>query len=396
MRPISKSYRLLNFLNRRHSAPVKGTVSGASWALAAVSSNSFTLANHVRSKIAADDFKTGLRQLHWITRRSPFRLSLLNDRFFDPTDGMELTELQAFHRYLDRIGGKRSPFDDATDRLYALAREAHLHLTQGDQAKFEQTLQTYRRCFREAEELLKDIKPAPRQGKPKHGENENVFSKSDARHALSDFAALAAQNGSPWYVISGTFLGLIREGGWLDHDYDVDIGVHAEEFDLQQMKTALQECPAFEIRKIDNQIRIARQGDRYVIENLPTMIKVIHKSGINIDLFVHYLEDGVRWHGSILHRWDNHDFELVDYELDGVAVKGPKNADQYLTENYGDWKTPVTEFNCTTGTPNLAIVSNLFSPALFLKRVGALYEEGNYEQAEKLKKSLSGHPLIEG
>ncbi|HEX4239796.1 MAG TPA: hypothetical protein VHZ53_00180 [Steroidobacteraceae bacterium] len=68
---------------------------------------------------------------------------------------------------------------------------------------------------------------------------------------------------------------------------------------------------------------------------------------------------------------------MARYHLAGVAVQGPADADRYLTENYGDWRVPVKTFSATTGTPNLRLVSNLFSPALFLKRM--LYHAGRGE-----------------
>jgi hypothetical protein len=40
-----------------------------------------------------------------------------------------------------------------------------------------------------------------------------------------------------------------------------------------------------------------------------------------------------------------------------------------LTENYGDWRTPVKEFSCSTGTPNLTVVSNFYSISFFLRRL---------------------------
>ena len=47
---------------------------------------------------------------------------------------------------------------------------------------------------------------------------------------------------------------------------------------------------------------------------------------------------------------------------------GPVDYDKYLSENYGDWRTPVTDFHFTTGTPNLTLQNNPLSLAFFLKR----------------------------
>ena len=75
-------------------------------------------------------------------------------------------------------------------------------------------------------------------------------------------------------------------------------------------------------------------------------------------------------------------FDLADYTLAGVPVLGPADADRYLTENYGDWRTPVTEFNCTTGTPNLVISRTFRSVALFLTRLAHFAHGDPAEYAE--------------
>lgn len=61
--------------------------------------------------------------------------------------------------------------------------------------------------------------------------------------------------------------------------------------------------------------------------------------------------------------------ELVEYRLRGVTILGPRDGDRYLTEGYGDWRTPVKEFNCSSGRYNLMVVRNLLGLCLFLKRL---------------------------
>lgn len=98
------------------------------------------------------------------------------------------------------------------------------------------------------------------------------------------------------------------------------------------------------------------------------MIKLHHNSGVQVDIFIHFEEGPVYWHGSSLHRWDNLKFDLVEREFLGLNVLAPREADRYLTENYGDWRTPVKQFNCSTGTPNVAISDSCKTRCYFLKR----------------------------
>src|SRR5690606_9688898 len=79
-------------------------------------------------------------------------------------------------------------------------------------------------------------------------------------------------------------------------------------------------------------------------------------NGTNIDIFVHHREPDVIWHGGVKIRWDNTPFGLVPCDFLGRRFLIPSNADRYLTENYGDWKVPVTDFDSAYDTPNARVL----------------------------------------
>ena len=62
-------------------------------------------------------------------------------------------------------------------------------------------------------------------------------------------------------------------------------------------------------------------------------------------------------------------------------------------DNYGDWRTPVTEFNCTTGTPNLVISRTFRSVALFLTRL-AHFAHGDPAEYAKLRATLVADGML--
>jgi hypothetical protein len=220
------------------------------------------------------------------------------------------------------------------------------------------------------------------------------FSKLDAVQALQDFAALLPIEDWPWYVISGTFLGLHREGGFLAHDYDIDVGINADGLDLGRLLAILAASKIFVVKKLDHHIVVDHQvGVGYSMTQTPALLKLIHKNGLNTDLFIHHFENGKCWHGSILHRWENTPFDTERRVLEGVVVNAPTNADLYLTENYGNWRTPVKQFDCSTGTPNLVVSKNFKSMALFIKRL-ALQSVDNPPEALKLKNALLAAGLL--
>ena len=47
------------------------------------------------------------------------------------------------------------------------------------------------------------------------------------------------------FLVSGTLLGFIREGGLLEHDNDLDIGVFADEVTTEELVQFLQENNAY-------------------------------------------------------------------------------------------------------------------------------------------------------
>ena len=103
----------------------------------------------------------------------------------------------------------------------------------------------------------------------------------------------------------------------------------------------------------------------------------------------HYFDNDIIWHGSSYHRWENKIFDIETYNLHGVDVYGPKDSNLYLTENYGEWKTPVTDFHFNTGTPNLSIVKNPSSIAMFIKRISEFRSRKSFLKNEDILQKLN-------
>ena len=188
----------------------------------------------------------------------------------------------------------------------------------------------------------------------------------------------------PWFLVSGTFLGLIREKNFLAHDYDIDIGIFDDNFDLIMLQKKLNKNKDFFIKKIEHSLagEFKKGYFKFSKNNKPVLVKIVHRTGINLDFFVHYIDNDhprkLIWHGSSYHRWGNLPFRLKEYKFIDLPVLGPSNYNKYLSENYGDWRTPVTDFHFTTGTPNLVIQNNPSSLALFLKIIAECLSQNSY------------------
>lgn len=166
------------------------------------------------------------------------------------------------------------------------------------------------------------------------------YSDIKAATALSHLKHVFNQNQIEFFLISGTLLGCIREGKLLGHDKDIDIGVW-ENHSVESLADI-----------------IYNSGYFYVLPMYsPDILVVRHVNGVTIDIFIHHREVDDYWHAGGKSKWHNSPFELAEYTFLGGQYLIPKDYDRYLTENYGDWRTPNTEFDSALDTPNMEIVS---------------------------------------
>ena len=193
-------------------------------------------------------------------------------------------------------------------------------------------------------------------------QKSNPFALADARNTLQAMAELLDGTQMPWYLVSGTFLGTHREGDFLSHDYDIDVGINVEHFDHDALIAGIMAAKDLLLVSISPYVHLEISPNGLAqFEERPALYSIMHSSGIEVDLFIHHKDGDQRWHGSVKHRWTNSDFDLTDYTISGLKVRGPADANRYLTENYGVWRIPVKAFNCSTGTPNVSFNHNLIS-----------------------------------
>lgn len=162
-----------------------------------------------------------------------------------------------------------------------------------------------------------------------------------AARALSDIRQHLDESNIPFFLISGTLLGCIREHKLLAHDKDIDIGVW-ETHTVGELHAILRKSGCF-----------------YILPNNNKQLLVIrHVNGTTIDIFIHYREANDYWHAGGKSKWHNTPFELVYQDFLGSQYLIPKNYDLYLTENYGNWHTPKPIFDSALDTPNMEITSH--------------------------------------
>lgn len=196
------------------------------------------------------------------------------------------------------------------------------------------------------------------------------FNDKDAIQALNALKTCLDENNVPFFLISGTLLGFIRENRLLSHDKDIDIGVW-NSHSVEQLKTIIKNSGCFYILPIYSK----------------DILVVRHVNGINIDIFIHYRTDNDYWHAGRKCSWHNTPFELSRRYFLGNEYLIPHDYELYLCENYGEnWLIPNTNFDSALDTPNMRILSQSDFVIYLYKKI--LCADVNDDRKQKLIKNL--------
>lgn len=403
---VEKSYRLLRFINKPRPRIVRFLYGISAWvsllvlgAPLGVATDSFRLA------MDPNGIKIVIRRLIWFANASWLPVSIRSDYFFDISEKLGSNGCRALIAWLEN-NSRIDEFDRSIwlAELHGgiLERECERHgelvIRNGDPMK--QDDDNFITRLNESLKVLskKIVYGSSSQEKiKKFNKAGGSFDKADAYEAIADFRTLMETLEWPWYVVSGTFLGAVREQDFLGHDYDIDVGVDEEYFSFSMLKEKVSASDEWFI-KAANYCTFREKSDenfvRYYQLEQPILVKLVHKSGLVADLFVHIKEGDVVWHGSPIHRWDNSAFDLAVYQLGHETVLGAKDADRYLTENYGDWRTPVYQFDCSIDPPNIRYSRTARSVTYLCKVAYRLFLDGETAKAQRYLTSLEAAGVV--
>ena len=181
-------------------------------------------------------------------------------------------------------------------------------------------------------------------------------------------SALARDDLHP-FLMSGTLLGLIRDGTFMEHDHDIDIGLLPGD-DVDQAIASLEVLGGFEVEVA---------GGR---------VAATHRSGVVVDVFPHELRDGLFWHSTKIHEWWNTPFDVTERELAGVRFPIPDDPERYLDENYGAWSRPVPFFDISFDTPNRQYIECLDTVRFLHSRCRRALDNGDRWLLESAAREL--------
>ena len=167
---------------------------------------------------------------------------------------------------------------------------------------------------------------------------------------LAEMHELLSTKNIPYYADAGTLLGFIRDGGFIKHDDDIDIGIMPDT-----------------VRPPDVLKVFMNAGWGYVhgfkLNGRVLEFTVKHSCGLTVDVFFHkYCEDDRRFLHEIFLRWypdrkypNERANTALKYRLrgpdgltmmkvHGVEVSIPTNAREVLDSEYGPWEHPDPSF----------------------------------------------------
>lgn len=167
----------------------------------------------------------------------------------------------------------------------------------------------------------------------------------DHSHARENLvAAVEALSGiglTP-FLVDGTLLGAVREGNFIGHDKDIDLGLPIEQL-TPAIVVVLQAC-GFTPWKTYG---LPERGLQYSFK----------RHGIKLDIFFYYPDNGelfhAAWKDGTPIRYGYPTFILGPLEFLGHTFHAPADPVAFLVTKYGpEWKTPVTVWDWAWGPHN--------------------------------------------
>jgi hypothetical protein len=159
-------------------------------------------------------------------------------------------------------------------------------------------------------------------------------------YVIRDLVDVLRKADIPFFLAAGTALGVIRNGRPLDHDNDIDIGIFEEHWNRDKL-----------IETFRNHARF----DFDTPHPKSTKIGLVHRGGAAVDIFRFYKEGESIYHDAVFVRWKNSPFSVFERHTASSDYFLPEDEDRYLSENYGDWRTPDSTFDAFVDGPNVEV-----------------------------------------
>lgn len=229
----------------------------------------------------------------------------------------------------------------------------------------------------------------------------------DARNALAvmqAFERIGRDSGAGVFWISGTLLGLERLGQPLPHDTDLDAGLFVTDPRYPDFIRALRssgEIAELAPQRLSLKARV-QNPDLHVVPGgiirYKSMVRNAQIPGslpVKTDIFLHFDYCGGSMHGSRNSLWWNSPFAVVQKDYAGRTFQVPGNVHRHLTENYGDYRSEVKEFENSIDCPNAMNIFSWASLTYLLRRQYVMLRLGRIARAHQINRRIC-HTILKG
>lgn len=181
--------------------------------------------------------------------------------------------------------------------------------------------------------------------------NAMCLVEHDAVDALRELDRIFRETQTRYWITCGTLLGLHRSGRFIGYDSDIDVCIHKSDLNAKVLHSLLS-C-GFTFKRA-----LGRLEDGFGITLLRGPVKVgimvFYPRG-NGDGYVSVYSD-LQNDSYLKHNYVYRPFDVVErlYEHYNLTLFAPKDADAYLTQQYGaDYKVPQTNWLYDSSPPNI-------------------------------------------
>lgn len=226
---------------------------------------------------------------------------------------------------------------------------------------------------------------------------KQTIDTDNALGVMQTLEDIGRASGARLFWLSGTLLGLERQGRPLAHDTDMDAGVCVDDPhypDLIRALAASAHVAEIAPQFISLKARI-QNPDLHVVPGGVIRFKSFvrnaaapHLPPVKTDIFLHFDYCGGQMHGSRNSLWWNSPFEVVHRTYAGREFAVPRDAHLHLTENYGDYRSEVRDFENSIDCPNAMNVYSWASLAYLLMRQFVMLRLGRADRAALVNRRI--------
>lgn len=227
---------------------------------------------------------------------------------------------------------------------------------------------------------------------------KDVIDADAALDAMETIERIARDSRAGIYWISGTLLGLERLGRPLPHDNDLDLGLDIGDPRTADFLAALRASPDIDAvapqgmswkTRIQNPDLHAIPGGviRYktAVRNARTPLA----PPVKLDLFLHFPHSGGAIHGTRNSIWWNSTPRVAQRAYGDRIFSVPEDSHRYLTENYGDYRQEVKDFENAVDCPNVMNIFSWRSLGTLLSRLQMMVKLGRIDRARQLNARIA-------